>query len=348
MPKRIIICSDGTWNSPETTDKGELAPSNVVKIAYAIQPATPEGMQQIVYYDRGVGTDWGLDRITGGAFGTGLTRNIKDAYNFLVNNYLPGDELYFFGFSRGSYTVRSIAGLIRNSGILRKENGDRFSDAFDLYRDKNVHPNDDIAVNYRSDFSHDTRIKFIGVWDTVGALGIPVVGLKRFTRRYHEFHDIELSSSVDYAYHAIAIDEKRKSFRPTLWKTKNVPGQVVEQAWFAGTHANVGGTYLDAGLSDLALIWMVSRAKATGLAFNEAYLLDKTKVMPRYDGKLRESRTWLFKLKPAYHRPIGEASNEAIHYLAHRRYTDNIQDYRPKNLVDYLEKLGDDASITQD
>ncbi len=127
MSKRIIVCADGTWNWI-----GQRFPTNVVKLARAIAPTAPDGISQVVFYDQGVGTGNILDKLTGGAFGNGLEQNLSDNYHFLMHNYAEGDDLFFFGFSRGSYTVRSLAGLIRKCGILHKVHADKFHDAYSL------------------------------------------------------------------------------------------------------------------------------------------------------------------------------------------------------------------------
>lgn len=133
MSKRIIICADGTWNTPDEEDDGVATPTNVGKMSHAILPQAPDKKLQIVFYDEGIGTDKG-QRFLGGALGLGLSKNVIDAYRFLVNNYQDGDDLYFFGFSRGAYTVRSLAGLIRNCGILHKLHAELISRAYQIYR----------------------------------------------------------------------------------------------------------------------------------------------------------------------------------------------------------------------
>ena len=119
--RRLIVCCDGTWNTPDHVDRGVPAPTNVVKMARAVVPVGPDGTTQIVYYHAGVGTEDIFDKVTGGAFGIGLSGRVRDAYLFLVHNYHEGDELYFFGFSRGAYTARSTVGMVRKVGILNKE-----------------------------------------------------------------------------------------------------------------------------------------------------------------------------------------------------------------------------------
>jgi uncharacterized protein (DUF2235 family) len=338
MNKRIVICSDGTWNTPDQKDGGENRPSNVVKMARAIAANSPDGKPQIVFYDQGVGTSWGLDRLTGGAFGKGLEKNIEDAYRFLMHNFEDGDEIFFFGFSRGAYTVRSTAGLIRNSGILKKIYAEKFPEAYKLYRKKDVHPDSEKAKQFRSSFSQVVTTKFIGVWDTVGALGIPVRGLRFLTKGLHEFHDVELSRFVKNAFHALAIDEKRGPFKPSLWESKKKEGQVIEQVWFAGVHSNIGGGYQDSGLSDITFKWMKEKAENCGLAIDEKYI-DKV-IHPNPAGVLRNSKVSFYKFTKGYTRPIGQGKgdNEAVHPKVVVRHKVDPPPYRPKNLVEYLKK----------
>jgi uncharacterized protein (DUF2235 family) len=165
--KRLIVCCDGTWNFADQDSK-----TNVIKVARAI-PKKADGVEQRVYYSPGVGTRrW--ESLRGGAFGMGLSSNVMDAYRFLIDAYEPGDELYLFGFSRGAFTARSLAGLIRNAGILRQENAHRIKDAWRLYHDRNEKPNGTASELFRGTYAYETGVHFIGVWDTVGSLGIPV------------------------------------------------------------------------------------------------------------------------------------------------------------------------------
>lgn len=334
--KRIAICSDGTWCTPDQKSEGEYHPTNVVKMARAIAPLSRDKKHQIVFYDEGVGADkWGLDRLTGGACGDGLNKNILDAYRFLIHNYIEGDEIFFFGFSRGAYTVRSTAGLIRNSGLLKKIHLDKVEEALELYR-SDLHPDDDESKQFRKKYSREPDIKFIGVWDTVGSLGIPVGIFRKLTKKHYEFHDVELSKIVKHGYHALAIDEQRDPFRATLWEGKQKPGQKVEQVWFAGAHSNVGGGYKDASLSDIAFMWVLEKAEDCGITFNQKYINEE--INQDSLGKLYDSRVSLFKLTRRYIRPIGSVKykNEAVHPAVVHRYENYRPSYRPKNLTEYL------------
>ena len=333
--KRLVVCSDGTWNRPDQVDRGQRSPSNVVKMARAVAPADAEGNTQVVFYDRGVGTGNLLDRLTGGWFGAGLSANLQDNYRFLVHNFVPGDEIYLFGFSRGAFTARSTGGLIRNCGLLRRDQADRIPDAWAMYHSPTLAPNSKEAEAFRAQYSHETPIRLLGVWDTVGGLGIPISLLRWFTRRRYQFHDVELSRFVEHAYQAVAIDERRKSFRPSLWQAKPSSDQKVEQTWFSGVHANVGGGYRDSGLSDITLLWMVERAKGAGLAFDEDIL--QAMARPDPEGELRESRRGLFKLLGSFLRPIGQQvqGRESVHESALERHRLDPS-YRPVNLQQYL------------
>jgi uncharacterized protein (DUF2235 family) len=347
--RRLIVCSDGTWNTPDRKDGDAFAPSNVVKMARAIRPQAEDGTPQVVYYDPGLGTDNVLDKVTGGAFGIGLSRNVQRAYLFLVNNYAEGDEVYFFGFSRGAYTVRSTAGLIRNCGLLHKVHADKTVEAWRIYRSEKG-PDDSDAGKFRDEHSrYPLRVKFLGVWDTVGSLGIP--GLLNFIGRSRfAFHDVALSRSVDHAYQGLAIDEKRRFFAPTLWEQHpEAHDQVLEQVWFPGVHMDVGGGYRDAFLANRALLWMAEKAEATGLDLDWSYLKEVAPV--HQPGGLHESRQFPYTLIPPHHRPIGEgvppetavyagsSSNEGVHTSAEERYRQD-QGYLPPNLLGYWNRIG--------
>jgi uncharacterized protein (DUF2235 family) len=168
MSKRLVLCCDGTWNTADQQRDGQPCPSNVTKVALGLARDDGEGVEQRVYYQQGVGTQPG-ERLRGGALGLGLSRNVQEAYRFVVDNYDRGDELFFFGFSRGAYTARSTVGLIRNSGILRRERAGRLGEAYPLYRDR---ARDIESQLFRRSFSHEPRIRSVGVRDTVGSVGI--------------------------------------------------------------------------------------------------------------------------------------------------------------------------------
>lgn len=353
MSKKIIVCSDGTWNDPEQLDRGSLVPTNVVKLARAL--AMAERPDQKIFYDPGIGTGNLLDRLTGGLMGKGLIKNLFDCYGFIAQHYQPGDKIYLFGFSRGAYTVRSLSGLIGQFGIDKSLSQQQLSRAttsaakgqvaetktdavpevlqsiqhqYEQYKQQDTAEKKEEILNAFKNKTdcYEPKIEMIGVWDTVGSLGIPLP-LPRF--RYltqfntwleglilgkNRFLNVQLNTRVKAAYHALAIDENRKAFLPTLWKHDPAapPKQILEQVWFAGIHSNVGGGYADAGLSDNALLWMIKRAQRHGLVFSDAYL--NRRVNPdSFYGELRDERKkWTNKLLyTPCRRPISQLCAEA-------------------------------------
>jgi uncharacterized protein (DUF2235 family) len=268
--RRLVVLADGTWKSDR--DSTETI-TNVVKLRDALAPVGADGTSQIKFYTAGVGVGGIRQRVKGGMFGDGLEGNILECYRFLVHNFVPGDQLYLFGFSRGAYTVRSLAGMVRKCGILRSTREADIHEAYHFYRDRREEkrPSGALASQFREERSNEAEIRCLGVWDTVGSLGIPTGGpIGMLSRKRHGFHDVRLSSRVRNAFHAIAIDERRRPFAPTLWEVKEgdlAEGQRVEQRWFCGVHSNVGGGYKDTGLSDFTLEWMIRKATECGLQF---------------------------------------------------------------------------------
>ena len=311
--RRLVICFDGTWNTP---DKGDN-PTNVVKMVRAVR-AEAGGVPQVTFYDKGVGTGGPLDRMTGGASGAGLTENVVDGYRFLANNYVYGDEIYLFGFSRGAYTARSLAGLVGMAGLLAPIHlgGVLTKDMLGIYRDNTLNAGQkrEKTAALKLDRHEDVRIHCIGVWDTVGSLGIPTDLGRRFLGGKFYFHDVELSGMVDVALHAVAIDEKRGAFPPTLWvkpedASPSDRRQVVEQVWFPGVHSNIGGSYADAGLSDIAFEWMAKRVAAlTDLVLDTSYI-EKT-CAPDVAGTGYENRTLCYKGSVVY--PYQRLVNQVV------------------------------------
>ncbi len=341
--KRIVIFCDGTWNTPDKTEKGKTCQTNVVKMANALCSLSKDGNEQLLYYDTGIGSEGNLiQKIFDGATGTGISENILEAYRFIINNYDVNDELFLFGFSRGAFTVRSICGLIRNSGILKPGNSDQIQRAYKIYRSRkhDLQPRAIEATLFRKTFAveENTAIKFIGVWDTVGALGNPLF-LNGFFSRRNQFHDTDLSSKVTFAYHALAIDEKRNNFNATLWiQQPNSKDQVLEQVWFPGVHSDVGGGYFETGLSDISLNWMLEKAASCDLNFNQI------ETHPNPMAVMHESYNGFYKLQSKHLRPMGikPAKNgnthETIHSSVLTRYK-NDPTYRPKNLENYFKHI---------
>ena len=290
MMKRLIVCSDGTWNNPDQEENGITATTNVFKIYNAIaEHDTENDIEQLKYYHPGVGGEGGIvDSILGGAVGTGISRNICSAYHWLGSNYVEGDEIYLFGFSRGAFTARSLgsflgSGLLNLQGLESKDSWSRVKVAYDKgYCTKNAVPNDWADPSWKFFNNKDaTPIHFIGVWDTVGALGVPddleILNFFDDTSKW-KFHDTNLGQHVKTGRHAMSIDEVRSSFSVTRWANTTSHSDAKE-IWFPGVHSDVGGGYSNCDLSNGALLWMIDECEAKGLKFR-AGIKDAIKADP--------------------------------------------------------------------
>jgi uncharacterized protein (DUF2235 family) len=266
MKKRIVVCLDGTWNN----DDSQTTDTNVAQIARAIHGSQETGgMLQIVLYLRGVGTTGlKIDTLFQGAIGLGVDDNIRSAYQFIAQNYVPGDEIYLFGFSRGSFTARSLAGLITACSILKRQSLGSLPDAWDYYRSTKPHSPKTFAQQYEVEVHSDVTIKFVGVWETVGSLGIPGNIGTILEKGKYAFHDTSPSPIVLNAFHAMAVDEHRHDFTPTYWTGALPAGTSITQVWFAGAHSDVGGGYVTHELADIPLVWMAQQAEKIGLSLD--------------------------------------------------------------------------------
>ncbi|MBR0711507.1 DUF2235 domain-containing protein [Bradyrhizobium liaoningense] len=261
---------DGSSGKSDTA-----APSNSrerTAVARGKYKSGASSKDHLVFYERGVGTGGLLDRFFGGAFGAGLGRSIRRAYNFLAANYDDGDEVFVFGFSRGSFTARSLVGLISSAGLLRSdactlENQSRL---WSYYRTNALDRTLPARRSWDGLVYPAFNFSCLGVFDTVGALGIPLPTFWHENRDLFEFHDVGLSQTVKLNLHALAIDEHRLSFEPALWRKPKF-GKIsapTEQVWFVGAHSDIGGGYVDeerrklfeqTALDDLSLDWMLRR-----------------------------------------------------------------------------------------
>lgn len=300
--KRLVVCCDGTWKSSK-----DPRISNIEKIARAVTTRPDDDTIQLVHYCSGVGTGgtW-YDRLLGGALGRGLDINLIDAYRFLALNYEPGDEIYVFGFSRGAYTARSLVGMIARVGLLTGDNlacppassSNLLDDALEAYRAQGASREAQQRAIHKYTYGFATpdgrpRITFIGVFDTVGALGIPGV-----TRSNYAFHDVELSDQVDCARQALAIDERRLTFEPCVWEKKADPATDLQQVWFEGVHSDIGGGLDRSAPSDLTLAWMVSEAAGQGLRFDRDRLPGARTERPTVEDVCyapHNSLTWAYR-----------------------------------------------------
>jgi uncharacterized protein (DUF2235 family) len=262
--KRLVVCFDGTWNDAD----GAAPETNVVRLARAVRANSgSDQVQQITLYVRGVGSSGTkMAHYVDGAVGIGVDENIHSGYQFIAQNFVPGDEIFLFGFSRGAFTARSLAGFIGASGLAYRQSLSQLGRLWAHYRTPPANRDpaalDDIPRHDKA----AVRIKFLGVWDTVGALGVPSGwALSGAVNAGLRFHDTTPSSIVENAFHALAIDEFRDAFVPTLWTGTLPAGATIEQVWFAGAHSDVGGGYVDRALADIPLVWMAGKAEDLGL-----------------------------------------------------------------------------------
>jgi uncharacterized protein (DUF2235 family) len=291
VPKNIVVFSDGTGQ-----EGGKGHNSNVYRLFNMCEDRTP---RQIIFYDRGLGTGW--RRFTGKAFGAGISKNIKECYQFIFENFEAGDRIYLFGFSRGATTVRSLSSFVHLFGILPKSRPELIDDAYGIYKKRKTR--DEESKDFiRRHHNMWTKIRFLGVWDTVAALGIPIPGLKVIVEQIpgwrHKFQNLAMSQSVEHGRHALAIDDEREIFHPVLWDPQLEDYQSMAQVWFCGMHTDVGGGYPEQGLADISLTWMVEEAVRKGL---HIYSKHKVDVDPNHDGIMHDSRAgklgWLYKRK---------------------------------------------------
>ena len=276
--KRLALFLDGTWNVVSDN-------TNVWRLRALFTPVSSDGCEQRAYYSTGLGTKFG-ERIRGGMFGRGIDTAITAAYEWLIENYEPTDEIFVFGFSRGSYMARSLSGFVSKCGLLQRGAPLGVNQLFTRYRTrgaKTIRKLKEEQAAGKTDFSIEEAwmlkyaaavpIKFIGVFDTVGSLGVPFPLFRRMKGSAYPFLNTGLRQNNEYAFHALAIDEHRKSFRPTLWTNQGAtsikprPIEWTEQRWFVGAHANVGGGCFSDPLAQLPLKWLKRKATSLGLSF---------------------------------------------------------------------------------
>jgi len=293
MSKNIVVFSDGTCQ-----EGGKGNNTNVYKLFNMVEDRT---RKQIAFYDRGVGTDW--RKITGSLSGSGISKNIKDCYRFIFENFEAEDKIYLFGFSRGATTVRSLSGFIHLFGILPESRPELINKAYRIYKIRNKKMRERKAKEFIS--KHHTmwtKIQMIGVWDTVAALGTPIKLLNYLLNLIpffkYKFHDLNVCQSVISGYHALAIDEKRKVFGPVIWENKKTSYQKIEQVWFSGSHTDIGGGYKEHELSNISLNWMIANGLTEGLRIYLKNQVQKT-IKPDPDGIIHDSsKTLLGRLSP--------------------------------------------------
>jgi len=311
MPKNIVVLSDGTGQEGGTGHN-----TNVYKVFNMMEDRTEN---QIVFYDRGLGT--GRRKWIGMATGLGISRNILECYEFIFSHFNAGDQIFLFGFSRGATTVRSLSSFVHLFGILPKSRPELIKRAYKIYKVDNDEKRKNLADEFvKRHHTMWTIIKFLGVWDTVDALGIPFKTLDVIVDKIppfrHGYQNLRLSESVEHARHALAIDDERLTFHPKIWDKELKDYQTMKQVWFCGMHTDVGGGYEEQQLSDIPLIWMLSEATQYGLRI---YPKHRVPIDPDPNGKMhnsrgegltklyrRQTRSWDSKLraKPTVHKSV--------------------------------------------
>lgn len=338
MPKNIIFCADGTWDDPDSH-------SNVCQLFEALEVI--DGVQ-LPMYDSGVGTN-GLVivKLLGGALGAGLFQKIKDGYSKIAAQYAPGDQIFIFGFSRGAYTARCLAGMIAICGLptVNQTDPQCVDTAFEAYR--NAGHRDALLASMADDYKMDqATVQLLGVWDTVGSLGIPAIFGGIDVIQYG-FLSTSLHENVLNAVQALAIDEQRLQFQPAIWTANPFANQSMTQVWFAGAHSDVGGgnpaDANGASLSNITLLWMANYAKIFGLQFKDG-ALPNTLLPVDPVASIHESRTGAYTLFQPHVRNILPDSVLASSVAV--RCADAGSKYAPENLHFVAGQLADTYNTT--
>ncbi|KAI0406583.1 hypothetical protein F4802DRAFT_595942 [Xylaria palmicola] len=336
--KRIIVCCDGTW---QNSDGGHFKlgrkpeptlqiPSNVTRISRCFKRTCSDGVFQIIYYQSGVGSKSGiLDRLFGGAFGTGISENIREAYAFLCANYVNGDEIVLLGFSRGAFTARSIGGMISDLGLLTREGmeyfypifkdmqnwtNDRYDDPFPTMPFTNKPKGENAAAVYRERLIEKGYSRAKGNNGQGSLIRVLAIGYRRISghtgrrdivkARHQEFYNTHLSNKIQHGFHALALDETRGPFTPTLWERRPQEQATsdLRQVWFPGDHANIGGGWPDQGVANTTLAWMMDQLSSVGCEFRPD-ALDRAFAATVKFYTNREPESALVRYSGAYPRP---------------------------------------------
>ena len=363
QPKRLAVFLDGTWNA--TGDD-----TNVWRLKSLCAPTDNRGTLQLACYEKGV------RGLLGGVFGQGVDQIITAAYQWLVDHYDPGDDIFIFGFSRGAYTARSLAGFIAKCGLLKAGGALGVRQLYNRYRRVEAktiwellaaRQDGDAAgltleEQWMLKYSMAIHIKFVGVWDTVGDLGVPWLTFEGFHWSTLRFMTTGLRRPIDFGFHAMAVDEHRQAFLPTLWTVRTAaatdpdappprPLASVEQRWFVGAHANVGGGNESDILPQVPLRWIMTKASLHGLAFRDNVDLDDGELTANVTDSYDEFLYGTYRLlSRPYYRPIGAPPvtdgdgtssnvNETIDASVFARWNANAG-YRPPNLADWASRHG--------
>lgn len=368
--KRLAVFLDGTWNSVNSN-------TNVWRMRALCASKGTDGRPQLIYYEVGV------NGFLGGVFGHGLDENIRLSYEWLVENYNEGDEIFIFGFSRGAFTARALSGLVAINGLLKAGSPIGISELFDRYKKgdeesiwklKEMQAAGDTGKlttqeKWLLKYSQPVDVKMVGVWDTVGSLGVKAWNIEGISRSSFDYLQTGLRVHIKNGYHALAIDEHRQDFLPTIWDVRRPkdPNAVVaqprslesvEQRWFVGAHANVGGGYQTDLLAQAPLRWIMSKAAQQGLTFRSDVELDgdslKGEIADSYKSFMSGVYRWF---NPRVVREIGrdpEIRDDGSHVNVNETIDKSVFDrwrtdpnYRPKNLLEWSTRKGvDPAQIT--
>jgi uncharacterized protein (DUF2235 family) len=367
--KRLAIFLDGTWNSVNSN-------TNVWRMRALCAQKGTDGTPQLVYYEVGV------NGFMGGVFGKGLDENIRQAYEWLIENYNDGDEIFIFGFSRGAFTARSLAGLVAIEGILKGGSPIGVTELFDRYKKgdeesiwklKAMEASGDtskltVQEKWLLKYTHAVDVKVVGVWDTVGSVGVAAGNIPGISRSTFDYHQTGLRIHILNNYHALAIDEHRNDFAPTLWdvhhpKDPNAvtaqarPLSGVEQRWFVGAHANVGGGYQSDVLAQAPLRWMMKKAESHGLSFKSEVDLDGDALRAVIADSRKSWGPVYGIISPPLYRTIGQEPdvredgshinvNETIDASVFQRWRADAT-YRPANLVEWAQRKKVDPAQLQ-
>lgn len=356
--KRLALFLDGTWNDVSSN-------TNVWRMKALCASKDSKGIEQRLYYDEGVAG------VRGGGFGQGLGKNILQAYQWIVENYEQGDEIFIFGFSRGAFTARSVAGFIAKYGVLSAGSPLGIGQLYMRYQQDEkptLYELDGLVVagqvtltledEWIRQFCVHAHIKMVGVWDTVGALGIPVGSFEGISTKTFNWMHTGLRGPIQNAYHAVAVDELRKKFEPTLWTVKTSTNHKrtianVEQRWFPGAHANVGGGYFSDPLAQRPLRWLMSKAESLDLEFkripDQLDDVHEAKITDSHGEFLKGIYRWV---SPSFCRRIGQgkvivdgAESHNLYETIDRSVFERMQknaSYRPQNILEWAAHHGFD------
>ncbi len=356
--KRLALFLDGTWNTLDDD-------TNV----WRLKSLCAKSPEQLVYYSAGVGTQRG-EHLSGGMFGIGINEEVTTAYEWLSEHYETDAQVFIFGFSRGAFTARSLAGFISTCGLLKPGSPVSLKQLYQRYRNgtaKSVRALGRVARDGLSqedawikEYSRPIPIWFQGVWDTVGTLGVPLPCVPKVSRADFAFLETDLRINDTHAYHALAIDEHRAAFAPTLW-VKNAlksgdtfpprPIDQVEQRWFVGAHSNVGGGYENDLLAQIPLRWLMRKAITHGLLFNDEVVIDGGENKCPIRDSLAEMAHGIYEVLTfgkRFFRPIGAEPvdagdavattiNETIDGTVFDRWRCDTS-YRPQNLMEWAQR----------